>query len=463
MNLPLIWIGIPILFATMALFMRQRKQLYFGLLVAVSASLSVGAFLISALFSSSTLPLTWSEELFLLGRTFSLTVNDLSLVGLLYSVTTLWILSLVAKNENPFLPSFCMIYSAVNIASFAVDPFLYSALIIFIANSLFIPVMAQKKSDSITGRLRFLVFQLLAVFLVLLAGWVLAGGEIAPVDEEQLFFASVLLGLGISLWLGAFPFHTWIPLLADESPIIPYGFAMTYIPISGILMLLKFVNNFAWLREYDPFFPALQILGMVMIIAGGIGAFFQKKSARLLGFVVLSGIGLLLLGVGFTEVASTDLLSVWLVPFIIGLFSIVVAYRELSQPMMNGQLDEFRGGFYKYPIYTILLLSGFGSIVGYPLFAGFAPMLFLYENAFKINQTAFIGLLLGQIILAMTWIRLFLRLTLRIEKEKLMQDQINLDRILPLLVILLNVIIGIFPEKIYRIVIEMLGKIFPLL
>lgn len=463
MNLPFLWIILPIILSTATLLIRKRTLLYRSALATLTFLLGIGAFFIDIQSSNASISISSSERFLVLGRSFNVTYTDLPLVGMIYLIACAWIISTFFYFPNEYFPAFCVAYTAFIIASISIDPFLYSVLILFLANALFLPVLSSGTYRHITGRLRFLVFQLLSVFLILLAGWILAGGEIAPVEEDQLFISSVLLGCGIALWLGVFPFHTWIPLLAEEVSFFPFGFMLTLMPVSGIFMLLKFLNNFAWLREYSAFYPALQYLGAVMILLGGIGAFFQKSTARMVAYVFISGIGMLLCSVGFIPLVSTNLVSAWLVPLAIAFWSISLAYHELVGTKQGQTIESLKGSLFDKPLHSILLISGLFSIIGLPFASGFAPNILMLHTAGESKRIILLSILGGEVFLILTCIRLMLRLTLPSEQKLVIPDKINIDRILVVLVILLNIFMGIFPSVFFGPLFTTISKIFPLI
>ncbi|HOJ01569.1 MAG TPA: proton-conducting transporter membrane subunit [Anaerolineaceae bacterium] len=464
MNLPFIFIVIPLLVSAASLIIRKRGILYRSLLSLCTFLFGLGAFIMAALSSDASTALSINEEFLILGRSLHISYTDLPLIGLIYFITTLWIVTTICFESNTFFPALSVSYTGFLVASISIDPFLYSTLIFFLANGIFLIALSKGEYRAIAGRMRFLLFQLLSVFLILLAGWILAGGEIAPVEEDQLFISSVLLGCGVALWLGAFPFHTWIPLLVEEVFFLPFGFMMTLMPISGILMLLRFVDNFAWLREYSAFYPAVLYLGVVMILLGGIGSFFQKSLKRVLSFVFIAGIGMLLSSVGFVPYASTDLVGSWLIPIAVGFWSISLAYVELVGSQSGSNIEDLKGKFIEKPLHAILLISGLFTVSGLPLFSGFAPNILMLHISVGINRVIQFCILGGEFFLCMTAIRLMLRLFIFSPPDKMrIPDKIKIDRILVGLIILWNIFQGIFPSLIFEPIFKALSKIFPLI
>ena len=463
MNLPLLFIVFPVVLSTASLFLRNKALYYRLALILMTLVLGIAAFILASRSPGGGTALSSSESFNILGRSLNLTHDALPLIGVIYLIACLWIASTFFYFSNEFFPALCVGYTALIIASLSIDPFLYSVLILFLANILFLPILSYSKFKHIKGRMRFLVFQMLSVFLILLAGWILAGGEIAPVDEEELFLSSILLGVGIALWLGVFPFHTWIPLLAEEVSFFPFGFLLTLLPVSGIIMLMKFLNSFAWLRDYAAFYPALQYLGAIMIFLGGIGAFFQKSIARMSAYTFVFGIGLLLCSVGYIPLASTDLVSAWILPLILAFWSISIAYHDMVGYEKRQSIEILKGQFYEKPLHSVLLLTGFFSLAGIPFFSGYPSTLFLFSAASVLNPIFLVFILGGELLLILTSIRLLLRLSFRSGQKLVIPDKISIDRILIVLVILLNVVMGLFPSVFYKPLMTSIMKIFPLI
>lgn len=458
MNLPVIYLILPAAIASACLLIQNRLKLCREILLGLTLLLGISAIILGGNISNN-----FNETIIILGRSLTVRGTELPFVGFIYLIAFLYLTSTISQDSITSFPAVCVLYGSLNIASYSIDPFLYSVLIIFLANVVYLPILSNGEKTQISGRMRFLIFQMLSVFLILLAGWILAGGEIAPVNEDQLFFSSVLLGFGIALWLGAFPFYSWIPLLADEVSFLPFGFMMTIIPVSSVMMLLKLLNDFAWLREYSAFFLALQYLGALMILLGSVGAFFQKSLNRMFAFLFIMGIGLLLCAVGFIPLVSTELVSMWILVYVFACLSISIGYHKLVDARKGNTISALNGLFYEKPEYSVLLISGLFSIIGFPFFSGFAPTLNLVDTSFHASKFLNITILLGQLFLLFSVVRLILRLILQSERTSTLPSMIRIDRVDVIVLLIINIILGNFPNFIYGQFADMIAKIFPLL
>ena len=94
---------------------------------------------------------------------------------------------------------------ALLVAALAVEPFLFSALLIEMAVLVSVPLLSPPGHPVGKGVLRYLIFQTLAMPFILFAGWVFGGVEINPADTQLLVQSVVLMGFGFAFWLAVFP------------------------------------------------------------------------------------------------------------------------------------------------------------------------------------------------------------------------------------------------------------------
>jgi NADH:ubiquinone oxidoreductase subunit 2 (subunit N) len=59
----------------------------------------------------------------------------------------------------------------------------------------------------------------------------------------------MLVLFGFALWIGAFPFHSWIPMISEKSHpwVVSLLLALTQNALS--VFLLHFLDQYAWLRN----------------------------------------------------------------------------------------------------------------------------------------------------------------------------------------------------------------------
>ena len=138
-------------------------------------------------------------------------------------------------------------------AALAVDPFVYSAIFVEIAVICSMPLLIHSGKPISKGALRFLIFQSLAMPLILLGGWLVAGSQASPSDIRQISIAGFLLGTGFAFWIAVFPFHTWIPQLSENTHPYIAGYLLTLFPQVALLVIIDFTYSITWIRESSLF------------------------------------------------------------------------------------------------------------------------------------------------------------------------------------------------------------------
>jgi len=407
MNAPVIWIIFPPVVSIFLFFIRNRKiqgYLYIG---------TSFVFAVLTLFikidltgERGLLTIVVSSILNILGRSFLLLENDKFLIFLIYFFNAIFgVASIILKKNARFIP-FGLMYTAFLLAAVSIEPFLYSALIIEIAVIMSIPLLVNSQADKKDGISRYLIFQTMAMPFILLAGWFLAGGEISPVNSEQLVQATLLLGLGFIFWLAIFPFHSWAPMVFDETDPIDSGFIFLLLQSVYLILILKYINGFAWLRTYPVFFQALRFLGIIMAVFGSVGLFFEKSIRKLIGYEFLHTIGILLVAVGLSATRGITLFA-----YLIG--SRLISFSLLSWSVSGFETSEKRTstlGFsdltQRRPIVGASFLFSLLSLSGMPLTIGFPPLQTLYQYLAADYPMLIVLIILSNILITLTVFRL---------------------------------------------------------
>jgi NADH-quinone oxidoreductase subunit N len=345
---------------------------------------------------------TWS----ILGRRFELGVDDRPAIMILYLGAAIWFgASFQAKAGRFFVPLGLFIL-ALLIAVIAVEPFLYSAMFIALVVLISIPILCRPGHIVGRGVIRYLTFQILGTPFILLTGWILAGLQVSPGDTDIQFRALILMGMGFALLLAIFPFHSWVPMLAEESHPYTAAFVFLMLPIGITLFGLGFFDQFAWLRVSENSYLWMRSIGVIMAFTAGIWAAVERHLGRMLGFAALLEIGLSLIAIGLSQgEASKEYLGMLfaaMLPRGIGLGVWALALAFIWTKLGGLSFREVHGSGRQMPLVIAALLLANLSLVGLPLLASFPVRLVLLEGLALNSPTAAIltlggcvGLLIG--------------------------------------------------------------------
>lgn len=453
MSAPIIWIVLPLIASVALMVIRKNFRLAALIQFAFCFVLLLILLLsrIGVIETTRLLSVYVDPEWIILGRSFILNEADKFIIGLLYSLLALWSLFLFAFNKASKIIPLGLPFTALLLAAIAVDPFLYSALLVEIAVILSIIILVDIYTGKTKGLKRYLIFITLGMPFILLAGWYLSGGETSPINDEQLLQATILLALGFVFWLAIFPFHSWIPLIAEESEVQDGLYVLTVLPFSIFIIFLKFLNGFAWLRDYELVYQALLLVGVIMVGTGSIWAVFQRGLGKMLGYLTITYTGYMLIALGLNTDQGFLIFSELQFPRVTSYLLLAASLISIGKESDIESVSDLRSVFHEHRFASAGFLISLFSLVGMPLTAGFLPLQALYQAVSK-NSSLILGVILaGSGLLTVLFIRLFLDIIHPVEDdfvEIVDKEQLS-EKILLSGLALLVLFIGVFPNLVY--------------
>jgi NADH-quinone oxidoreductase subunit M len=260
----------------------------------------------------------------------------------------------------------------------------------------------------------FLAFGLVGTDHDLTFDWLTLKENNAYLHDEVLIF--ILLFFGYAIRMPLFPFHGWLPLLAEQGTVATAGVFVAGLKL-GLYALIRFIL---------PILPGVAeqwatfvlVLGLISVVYGALLAMMQINVRRLLAFVAVSHSGLLIIGVFCFN--TFGLQGSLLLAIAYGLatagmfFSVGLVYqrtRTAFMPRLGGLIDRHT------TIGLLFLLSAFSTMI-MPGTPGFDSAHLLIEGMIEeFGWAVAIVVLLGNVMAAAILLRAFQQLFIATSKR----------------------------------------------
>ncbi len=451
-NSPLPLIVLPLLAAVVTFGFRRSATLS----ALIAAAIPIGL----AIFAWVT-PL--DTALNFLGRELILTTGDRLAIVILFLTAAAVFLGVWRTSPNWTYYPIALIALAAVVAALGArpvnvsviggrpfDPFQYSVLFMTIAVALSIFPVQGGQPGVASGTLRYLILMVIALPAFLAAAWTLDQYSQSP-DAANLAQASIaLLLLGIALWLGIAPFHSWLPKISSEAPPLSSAFVLGIINVGAWFLLLDMLHEIKALGDPSTF-AVLRAAGILTAVVGGSLAFAQHDFGRLMGYAILGDIGVALAALStHTDAGLTAALIVVIVRMLgLGLMAIGLAIARQKQP--DDTFESMTGLAWRMPWAALAIIVGGFSLAGVPPFAGFTGRWAALQQVAGTDLLTAFALLISTVGVAIGTLRGLQSVLKPIEPadpsaSRTRESRINIALILGALA--LSLIIGLFPDVI---------------
>ena len=390
LSMPILWILLPLAAAGITVLLAKKRLLSLLLTGFLSLGLAALAFFFPENLSLNLGPLTinFVEGLNILGRQILVPLELLPFIALLFGATGLWVLSSAATAPHPVMPAISLAITALLTASLGIEPFLYAALFIQAVVLISIPMLSPVAEGPSRGILRYLSLQTAAMPFILFAGWLLSGVETLPPESALIGQSALVLGLGFALLLAIFPFHSWVPMVSEDSHPAAASYLLFIVPTAIIVFGLKFLNRYPFLRELENLTLTLRLFGTVMILIGGLWTALQDKLSRAFGFSSLAETGFSLLALSLVPQDGITWLVLLIPARALGFWLWGYALARIQAHAGSLTIQDLRGFARRCPFLAIALLLSQLSVAGLPLLAAFPVKINLF-TALRASGLAF--------------------------------------------------------------------------
>jgi formate hydrogenlyase subunit 3/multisubunit Na+/H+ antiporter MnhD subunit len=438
---------------------RRRSYIVASLGVFTSLFLAILAWLLPTGEAMTFGPwiITIEEQVSIAGLSFLLSNSDLRLVGMFYGFAAfLFIGSLPAQVHHRLLPLGLIVFGLLGVV-LAVEPFFYAALILILVVLVNTVIVVTPGQNVNKGILKFLVYQILGLLLILFGGWLLneaypPSGDLSPIIRSLL-----ILCLGFVFIFSVFPLYVWIPRTLQD--IHPYEAVFVFSNFFGIstVFFLEFMIRYPLLQDVINLDEILRFVGVLMVGTGGAWAAFQRDLGRIFGYAMVIEIGYALISIG---ISSGDLHYAMLAPRMLALAVWGLGLSIINRFSADLRFSTVQGKARQFQIAAAGVLLAQFSISGLPILAGFPALLETWQQLSLISTFSAIWAFLGSAGLLASGLRTFAVLTMGAEESTFEEKQSTSSQIFLGFGIIGLFLMGLFPHWFYFVFSELVGS-FP--
>jgi multicomponent Na+:H+ antiporter subunit D len=399
-----------------------------------------------------------------LGAGFALVATFVALICALFSARDID----ATGRRYGFYPFLMLMMAGVNGAFLTGDIFnLYVWFEVFLIASFGLLILGSKRAQ-IDGATKYGILNLLATALFLVATAYLYGafGTLNMADiatkaaglrsSAPLMTVAALYLLAFGMKAAAFPVNFWLPASYHTPRLVTaalFGGLLTKIGVYALLRTLVMLFPVERLQLS----PVIQWVAIATMILGVMGALAQTDVRRMFGFLVISGVGIMLAGLALGNspgVSGTILYAVHSMLVMAALYLLAGAMREMGGSFL---LTELGGIYRKSPFLAAIAFLIFFAAAGLPPGSGLWPKVMLARASIEAGEGWLAGAILASgLLTTITLGRVFVLAFWRDVREGRPSDiepAVGKPELYAPLVALAVpiVILGIFPEPFIRI------------
>ncbi len=285
-------------------------------------------------------------------------------------------------------------------------------------------------------------------------------GRFGTLITNPLFVTGFLLLLiGFSFKIAAFPFHMWVPDVYQGSATTVTGLMSTTgktAAFSVLIIILAAVFNSQVLNKFTPYFAVIATLSMLY---GSIVAISQDNLKRMLAYSSIAHAGYMTIGLAAGNLASESGIIFYLAAYTfmnLGAFGIISIIEGENDSQLS--LNSYAGLGNRSPVLAAFMSLFMFALAGIPPLAGFFGKYYVFIGAIEGGLTwlAIVGVI-SSVISVYFYIRVVVYMYFRDPVEEIKLSSSNLGLSAVVISGLLVLVFGLFPDTLLNLITSVLN------
>ncbi|MGH2340509.1 Na+/H+ antiporter subunit D [Segnochrobactraceae bacterium EtOH-i3] len=242
------------------------------------------------------------------------------------------------------------------------------------------------------GAVKYGILNLIATTLFLIAVGLLYGtlGTLNMADialklsaaevEGPIATIAALFLMAFAMKAAAFPLNAWLPAAYHTPRVVVsavFGGLLTKVGIYALIRVLAMLMpaERAWLAD------VIAVIAGATMLIGAFGALAEGNMRRLVGYLVISGVGVLLAGLAIGSEAALSGMVAYAIHSMLATAALYLAVGLAEEAAGSPRLADAGGLWRATPVLAAVSLMLLFALSGLPPFSGFWPKAMLVEAA----------------------------------------------------------------------------------
>ncbi len=255
------------------------------------------------------------------------------------------------------------------------------------------------------GAVKYGILNLIATTLFLIAVGLLYGtlGTLNMADiavklsggavKGPIATIAALFLMAFAMKAAAFPLNAWLPAAYHTPRLVVsavFGGLLTKVGIYALVRVLAMLMP----AERDWLATPLAIIAGATMLVGAFGALAEGSMRRMVGYLVISGVGVLLAGLAVGSEAALSGVVAYAIHSMLTTAALYLAIGLAEEATGSARLADAGGLWKATPALGVITLMLLFAISGLPPFSGFWPKAMLVEAALADQAPVLAGLIL---------------------------------------------------------------------
>ncbi|MBV6656224.1 MAG: Na+/H+ antiporter subunit D [Devosiaceae bacterium] len=209
--------------------------------------------------------------------------------------------------------------------------------------------------------------------------------QIAQTPDAPIGTISFLFVFAFAMKAAAFPLNFWLPASYHTPNIVSSALFAALLTKVGVYALIR-VGGMLFAGSFVTFETVLVWVAASTAVLGAVGALGSSDIRKLLGFLVLSGIGAMFVGIAVSTPVGIAGAVLYAVHSIVVMAALYLAAGVIGRMTGSFQLHDVAGLYRASPLFAALFLILVFAVSGLPPFSGFWPKVLLVRATLEAGE-----------------------------------------------------------------------------